>query len=442
MVSSVGQEASIIARVLEPRLPKEQQPRTFARYETALDECLFDEECPHLLEVKDRGLFGNVRLTMDDVLLPKAVIENLGYEGVRTVGDWVRKLPVASRINWGEDPCWLKTGAFTTAIPCTTRTSRVALKTFGKFHEHWIYLTYSPDGSNIGEGVYIFNYGSMFYPVTGRLAEQNKYPAQEGRNFLDKQATIVPLQELHNDEAVAKASFVTIGICLYEENRESDRYDEVIERENRRRRFSTCPTDAYRGFLGYDGKFAISRYSSFIMGVTAVGVDASTATDIAAYTDTIGKRLDEASADAANLLFGPSVEKVRQLMLGKVHFPLQHQPNVFLARQLQLVCLDYTGRAGSELYGKTILMRTGSICGLPLVDDIPKQEGMWLENYPVLVRFATEDDKHLASEQRLISVYCYDSKKQIYTERKITPCVQTVDLDAMQAAFAGITIKK
>jgi hypothetical protein len=369
----------------------------------------------------DARIRRNIRcLSLDAITLPVAVREKLGYQDVRTVADWMRQLPVAKRINWKySEQCMVdhKASATLTPLKPQEKTVTAGFHVEGREDDCSIYLCYSLDGSNIGEAVISYNYDHTHYMVVpGRLEEQNDYDHKEYAQHL---ATLEPLQEVWDDARVAKATFVTISIPLRQDRELRSPHHRISNSGQRSRHIpETVATDRDKGMLGYDGNFLMGR-EGFISVVTAVGAECSTKSDaeLHEYYKTLSKRVDLALDAASYTLFGPTVERVTEIMLNKSGLLYHPTLMVSLLEKAKIVRLDFTGKVVPHLDSEGEVAVYWSQLW---PTKCPKQQGEWTENFPQVIQYYTDNDVLLPHEQRMLRIWNYDPKVGGYMEYVMT----------------------
>ncbi len=389
----------------------------------------------------DSRLYYGGRRSLEMIKLPQAVIDRLGYKDVQSVADWVRQgLPIGKRINWDESKkCMLETSVQTSLVAMNKESDRasVGVEAHGYGGETWIYLSYSLSGNTIGEAVVTYPYKGTHIVRSGRIAEQNKYRPHDQDQLLEKLATVKPLQETWDTDAIADATLVTIGIKLWKATSNSD-YTTDPQRERSRRQEGfpvTYPTDLLQGrvLFGYDGKFTLDQEHNYMSVSTAIGVDFASQGDhnLACYFDTLCKKVDSGLDEAETTAFGPTAEKVKALMLEKLNLPSQPEPKVTLLEDANSARLDFTGAAVS-LFDSDGKVCIGHPVAEPLPTTAPKQAGLWWENYPQVIRFYTEKDVHLPPEQRVLKIFNYDPKQSSYVEYVMTYTARKVLFEDLQ----------
>ncbi len=354
--------------------------------------------------------------------LPQAVIDKLGYNDVTTVRDWIKQLPIAKRINWNvSKKCRVSEQVYAAAVPLLKAcTSSLYFAHCGNIDETWIHLCYSPNGQNIGEAVVTYNYSAHLPVVTGRMEQQNTYCMypEEGRE--EHAAVIEPLDECMNDEAIAKATLITLAIKLnkfpYKENSDSPQILKI--REETAKRKGTPPawyTGNYTELHGFhSGQFSIAEDTSYISVVTATRIDCSEKTDKEAYIKSLPKKIERVVDAVSALYYGPTAEQIH--LAAKQKFPWtlsKAKPIIMRLQQANSFRLDYT------LHTSNLLESNGEVSiGIPSRKPLPTamkiQSGIWWENFPQVVTFFTEEDKQLSPHLRMLAIYNYNPDTKQY----------------------------
>ncbi len=352
---------------------------------------------------------------ISNIWLPQAVIDKLGYSNVHTVLDWIKQLPISKRINWAESKmCRVRAKVYTAAVPLIEGSKNAplyfALK--GRRDDTWIHLTYSPNGQNIGEAVVTYNYKDYQPLVTGRIEEQNSYSMRPERS-IEHAPVLEPLSECFDDEALAKATLVSLAIRLHKSPYKPSDASWVVEAcEQSARRHGNppaWPTAHCTGFPVFDsGAFCVAEDYSYLSVVTAVAVDCSAKTDKEAltYIESLPQKIERSLDAASTLFYGPTAEKIYAIMQAKLKLPHSElPPAITRLYAANSVCLDYTHEATNLFDGKVSI---GVPSRTPLPTAMKVQDGNWWENFPQIIKFSCEDDKHLKPEERLLSIYNYN----------------------------------
>lgn len=380
-------------------------------------------------------------LPANQLYLPLAVQEALRYEGVETVLDWVKKLPIASQIDWDKsvEPSF-EAIAYSSAVPLKQGQTDVpvAFEAHGNRDEKWLYLTYTLSGKHIGETGIDYLFKSQFRISKGRYADTKEikgfpdpiyesHSQRERRNKLylndPDPLKIRPITAKEYDEnAIANSAVVTIGIKLCQENVRSIGNTEQLDEISRRNGEASTWTFAISDWrTGGKSTYTIPKEGHFVALGTTIGVDFQ-GEDLPEYIASLRKNLDVGLTHASQLLFGETIEKTTEIMRKRLGFSDASHPKIHTPPDAGCLTFDYTGCFPSRWDGSDkISLRTYDHRALKVI----AQKCLLINSFPRIVAFDEGKTKRDLDPRRIV-VFTYNPEKKLYFAIKLDPYVKSV----------------
>lgn len=337
-----------------------------------------------MLTADSGGCYQSGTMLLQNIELPVSLQNNLPYNKVSTVQDWLKKLPIAKRIDFDNDLINVKTSAFSAAMPVSDYEGKAnfAPKVQVGQGETWVFLTYNLSGDNWGEWSMDMKSGSPWKVQAGKEGEQKDFGLYP---FSRDQMEALERRDSQVADQVKNSCLVVVGVKLEKAHQPvyypkgggiscMSRGMEVKAMGlGSAECFSAKSTSEY-GIVGkgnadahqyessnYTGRFRIASEGHFMALGTGVPVklECLQKSWVEGYLEQTKTNMKNALEVSKEALFGIPLENVRDMKLQQLGLPLTPKPRVDVCEKNSLLIFDYTGgQAGFDSRGfVTILDR-------------------------------------------------------------------------------------
>lgn len=319
-----------------------------------------------MLIAKGGGCYPTGTMLLQNIELPLSLQNNLPYNDVRTVQDWLKKHPIANRIDFENNLINVETCAYSAAMPLSANEGKANFAPMVHVHqgEFWVFLTYNLSGDNWGEWCMEMVSGKPFKVQAGKEGEQKDFGLYP---FSKNQMQVLERTDSRVADQVKNSSVVVVGVKLEKAHQPVFHARGLVPKGMQLESacFEKCSSEY--GIVGqgnvdvhryenssYTGRFRIASEGHFMtLGVgVPVQLDCLEKNWMEGYLEQTKVNMENALHIAKEAVFGESLETLRDRKLQQLGLPLTPKPRVEVCEKNSLLVFDYTGgQAGFDRDG-------------------------------------------------------------------------------------------